>query len=183
METYRATYYWTQEELIRAMRHHRQSSLRPRIVQTINIFSVLLAALAVFVLFVEGLEPSAVITASLFVGFAIYWLFLHRKVGNWWLGRGFDKRFGDKVLMEWEFSSETVKCHCENLSFSEAEWKIFGKIAEANDGFLLYSHNIFHWLPFSAFEKAEGIAQVRQFAKDSGVKYVRLAGWAGTLIA
>jgi hypothetical protein len=59
--------------------------------------------------------------------------------------------------------------------FGEAtfRWQSFLKIVDAGDGFLFYSlKNLFHWLPFSAFESAACIEHVRDFVSQNGVLMV-----------
>lgn len=171
MQTYKASYRWTLEELLRAKRNHLQTNLRPSIIIAVNIVSVLLAALSIFILIDSGLK-SAIVSTFTSVGFVIWWLFRHRTT-RWWAGRGFDKRPDSNVLVDWEISEENIKSQCEGLASSEVQWKIFIKVVETNDGFLLYTQkNLFHWLPFSAFAQPEGVEKVRQFAKANGVKYL-----------
>ncbi len=143
----------------------------------VNMFSILLAALSIFIFVADGLKSSAAVSAFLFVVFAIYWLFLRRTATKWWVSRGFNKRPDANALVEWEISEEKIKSQCEGLASSESQWKLFIKVVETNDGFLFYlQKNLFYWLPFSAFEQPEEIEKVKQFVKANGVQYVLTAG-------
>jgi hypothetical protein len=177
MQTYKASYQWTQEELLRVMRHHYRTNLRPGIVIAANIFSVLLAALSLFILVATGVKSLSDASPLMFIVFAVYWIFLRQKVTRWWVSRGFSERPDANFFIEWEISEEKINTRCEGLASSELHWKLFVRIVEASDGFLFYLHkNRFQWLPFSAFEQTEGIEKIRQFAKANGVQYVRTAG-------
>lgn len=111
--------------------------------------------------------------ASFLIGFAIYWLFLHRTVMTWWVSRWFNKRPEANVLVTWEISKEKIKIRCEDLASSELQWKLFTQVVETNDGFLFYLRmDLFYWLPFSAFEQPEGIEKIKQWAREKGVPCV-----------
>jgi hypothetical protein len=138
----------------------------------VNIIAVLLVAPSIFLLVVGAADFSAVVSALVLLAFAVYWLLLRKTVTNWWVGRGFDKRPDANALVEWTFSEEKIKAQCEGLASSEFQWKLIINVVETNDGFLFYIHkNLFHWLPFSAFQEPEGIGGVREFVKSKGVNY------------
>jgi hypothetical protein len=142
-----------------------------------NVVCILVAVGSIGVLAVEGLRSPGAVFFFLFIAAAIYWLFLRPGVAGWWVSRGFNKRPDANALVEWEISEEGIKTQVAGLASSELQWKLFIEVVETRDGFLFYSHkNIFHWLPFSAFERPEGIDHVRQFAKSHGLKYTTTAG-------
>jgi len=178
METYKVTYKWTKEEVLKSVRHHYQSKLRPIIVAAINVVAVLLTALSIFILTQQGLRSSASPTACVISALAIYWFFLRRQVNDWWLSRGFDKTPAANELIQWEFSEEQVSQECAGLVSFKADWKVFSKIMEASDGFLLYTYpkNMFYWLPFAGFQAPEGIEKFKSIVHRKQIPYVKTTG-------
>ncbi len=176
METYNVTYTWTKDELLKSLRHHYQSKLRPGIVTAINVMAVLLAALSIFILAIEDQRASSAIPAFPLIIFAIYWLFLRRRVNDWGLTRGFDKNPAANAVIQWEFSQAHLTQECAGLVSFTAEWKILSKVVEASDGFLLYAYpkNMFYWLPFAGFETTESIEAFKRIARSKQIQYVSL---------
>jgi len=183
MRTYRVTYTWTKDELLKAFRRHYQSKLRlrPSIVMAVNVMAVLMAVPSVVVLATEGLRSSASTSALALIAFAVYWLFLRRRmhewwwtINGWWWTRGFDKRPAANAVVQWEFSEEHVAQECAGLVSFRAGWKMFSKVMEASDGFLLYTYpkSLFYWLPFAAFETSEGVEKFKSIAQSRQVRYV-----------
>ena len=178
MDTYKVTYTWTKDELLKALRHHYQLKLRPSIVMAVNVMALLLAALSIFILVVEGLRSSTSITAFVLMAFAVYWLFLRRRVNEWWLTRGFDKTPAANAAVQWGFSEQQLAQECAGLVSFQAEWKVLSKVMEASDGFLLYTYpkNMFYWLPFVGFESPEGIEKFKSIIQSKQIKYVKTTG-------
>ena len=146
------------------MLQHQRLRLRRGFLLLVKAFSAALLALVVIVLFAWLLLPSTSAPpfwAFLLLGtFCIYW------------GRGFDKRPDANVRIEWQFSKEEIKTQTE-LGEATIQWKTFLRVVETGEGFLFYPlTNIFHWLPFSAFESAACIERVRGFVRENDISLV-----------
>jgi YcxB-like protein len=178
MNAYKVTYTWTKAELLKPLRHHYQSKLRPSIVMLVNGMALLLATLSIFILFVEGLRSSVSISSLILITFAVYWLFLSRRVNEWFLTRGFDKTPAANAVVLWQFSEQQLAQECAGVVSFQAEWKLLSKVMEVSDGFLLYTYpkNMFYWLPFAGFEKPEGIEAFKSIVQSKQIKYVKRTG-------
>jgi hypothetical protein len=176
MQIYKAAYRWTPEELHRALRHHRESNLRPAFVIAIGVVSSLFALLSLFLLILMGpLSPSAW-PAYPFIAFALYWLFVRQRFNRWLVERNFHQNLVANQLIECEISPEKVRFACEGVGLEEYHWKAFIMVMEAHDGFLFYLHrHKFYWLPFSAFNQTGTASEAKQFIKANVVRYVRQA--------
>lgn len=170
-EICKAKYRWTHEELSRSMRHHYRLKLR-RVLLLMRVFSIVLLSFLGIVLLAWALLPSTSAppfwALLLLAAFCFYWLFIDR-LNAWNSSRGFRKRPDANTETEWQFSNDEIKTRSE---FGEAtfHWKSFIKVIDAGDGFLFYSlKNLFHWLPFSAFESPQCIETVRELVRRSGI--------------
>ena len=178
IESYTAVYKWTKVHLLEAIRHHYRSKVRPSFVLAVNVTAILSSAVSVLILSTATLRFPRDAWVFVFPGFTLFWFLLWRRARDWWLGRGFDKRPDANLSVEWEFSQQRVNFRCGDLASSTLDWKIFNKLVETNEGFLLYVYpgRLFHWLPFSAFGSSEGIDKLRQFVKDHRITAEK-AGW------
>lgn len=177
MDIHRAAYRWTSEELATAWRRHRDSELSPSIARLVGAFALLLSALVLWaVLYAKSngswSSDDSPLAALVVPAFALYWTVLRNPLLAWQAGRGFKKRPDADQLFEWEISAKEVKYFQRGLFYTARAWKSFVKVAEAEDGFLLYAQeSIFLWLPARAFESPEAVAQVRAFIQTSGIPY------------
>ena len=84
----------------------------------------------------------------------------------------FGKRPDANVQVEWQFSKEEIKSQTA-LGEATLHWKSFVRVVETREGFLFYPlKNLFHWLPFSAFESPDCIAKVRGMINKNGVPLI-----------
>ena len=174
-EICKAKYRWTREELRRAMLHHQRVKLRRGVLLIMKAFAALLLTFIVIVLFAWILLPStsappfwALLLLALF---CIYWLIFDR-LNIWYWGRGFTKRPDANVQIEWQFSTEGIKAETE-LGKGIIYWKGFLRVVETSEGFLFYPlKNIFHWLPFSAFESPDCVETVRGLIRENGIPLI-----------
>jgi len=177
-QSYTAGYQWTKALFLEAIRHHYRSKVRPSLVMAVSVTAVLFSALSLLILSTARLRFPRDGWVFVFPGFTLFWFFLRRRASDWWFGRGFDKRPDAGLSVEWEFSQQGVKFRCGDLASSTLDWKLFNKLVETNEGYLLYIYpgRLFHWLPFSAFGSPEGIDKLRQFVKDHEIPAEK-AGW------
>ena len=156
------------------MRHHYRLKLR-RVLLLMKVFSAVLLAFIGVVLLAWLLLPSTSAppfwALLLLIVFCIYLLMIDR-INAWNSSRGYDKRPDANVEIEWQFSREEIKLQTE-LGEATAHWKSFLRVVEASDGFLFYPlQNLFHWLPFSAFESADCLEKVRQMIRENDIPLV-----------
>jgi hypothetical protein len=94
------------------------------------------------------------------------------RVNAWHWGRGFSKRLDANVQIEWQFSTEGIKAESE-LGKGIVYWKGFLRVVETSEGFLFYPQkNIFHWLPFSAFESPDCVEAARRLVRENGIPLI-----------
>ena len=156
------------------MRYHYKLKLR-RVLLLMKVFSVGLLAFIGIVLFAWVVFPSTspppFWALLLLAIFCVYWLTIDR-MNAWNSSRGFSKRPDANVQIEWEFSKEKIKSRTE-LGEATIDWKGFLRVVESREGFLFYPlKNLFHWLPFSAFESADCIERVRELVRENNIPLV-----------
>lgn len=166
-----AKFRWTREELVRAMQHHQRLKLRRGVVLTMKIFSAILllfiGLLLVAWIFLPSTSPPPLLVVIILVTFSLYWLTFDL-VNAWYWSRGFSKRPDANIEIDWRFSDAEITMQTP-LGTSTVAWKSFFKIVETRDGFLFYPlKNLFHWLPFAAFESPECIVKVRRLIAEKG---------------
>jgi|SRR4030095_4170167 YcxB-like protein len=170
-----ASFHWTREEFIRAMFYHQRTRLRRGFRVLIKTFSAFLLLVIVALIVSWLLLPSTpappVFSFVLIIAFCVYW-FVFDRINRWYWGRLFDKRSDANCKLEWILSKEEIKFETEFVK-SNIRWPVFQKVVETPDGFLLYlPSNIFHWLPFSAFESDECCKKVREMIVANGLALV-----------
>lgn len=118
----------------------------------VNVLAVILVVLPIFILAEAQRSPSLRL-ALMAMAFAIYWLFLRRRVNEWCLTYDFDKDPAANTVIQWEFSEAHVTQECAGLVSLTADWKILSKVVEVSNGFLLYLYpkNLIQWLPLARF--------------------------------
>jgi hypothetical protein len=170
-----AKYVWTRAEIRRGMHHHQRVKLRRPVLIFTRVFSLLLLILLATVLIAWLLLPSTSAppfwAMGLLAVFCIYWLMFDR-LNAWYWGRGFSKRRDANVQIEWQFSTEGIKAESE-LGKGIVYWKGFLRVVETSEGFLFYPlKNIFHWLPFSAFDSPDCVETVRGLIRKNGIPLI-----------
>jgi len=174
-ETCKAKYRWTREQLTIAMRHHQATKLRRGVVLMMKIFSIVLLFLIGVVLLAWIMLPStsAPPWALLLLVIFCFYLLMFDRVNAWSWGRRFGKRPDADMEVEWEFSDKEIKTQTA-LGAATLQWKGFLRVVEASDGFLFYPlEQLFHWMPFSAFESAECVELVRTFVTENNVPLIQ----------
>ena len=102
------------------------------------------------------------------------YLLMFERTNAWLFARRLLKRTDDGMEVELEFSRNGIKLETP-LVETTVKWKGLVKVVDVNDGFLLYPlTNFFHWVPFSAFESADCIEQVRLFVTENNVPLIQL---------
>ena len=167
----KAKFRWTREELVTAMQHHQRMKVRRGVLVTMKVFCVVLLAFLgllliawVFFLSISALPfwPITILAA-----FSLYWL-TFEKLNAWYWSRGFSKRPDANIEIDWQFSDTEITMQ-STLGTANVGWKSFFKIVETKDGFLFYPlKQLFHWLPFAAFESPDCIAKVRRLIAENG---------------
>ncbi len=194
MDNHRAAYRWTIEELDTSMRRHMRAKAK-----IIPLDDLLLAVALNDAEVAQGLSSVMLVTAVASIVYLlsslrdgedphrISCLFILMLAVSWGVGmarsalalrrasREFSQSPGADQMVEWELSATEVKFYQRGLFYTAQSWKNFVKVVEAEDGFLLYTHErIFHWLPFRAFETTQAIDDVRAFAQASGVPFKKI---------
>ena len=170
----KAKFLFTREELKRAMRHHYEFKLR-RIHLLMRIFAVLLLVFIGLVLVAWLTLPSTSAPPFwaffLLAVFSLYLLFMIR-FNTWNSTRAFEKRPDANSEIEWEFSGEEIKTRSA-LGEGTIVWKYFSRVIEVRDGFLFYPiRNLFHWVPFSAFNNPSCVEIIRGYLIENGITLV-----------
>ena len=172
LEICTAKYHWTPEEWKKGALHHY--GIRSRLVLFGRVFSVLLLILLGLIVLDWIFRPSSttppIIAMTPLALFCIY-LLIPNRFNAWYIGRGMAKRYGQSFELEFHFSEDEVKSRSD-LGEATTKWRIFVKIVETSDGFLLYYFkNSFTWLPYSAFESQDCIAKVREMIKKNEIPF------------
>jgi len=118
-------------------------------------------------IFVPSTSHPPIFGVAVLALFSLYWLTFDR-FNPWYWSRGFNKRPDANIEIEWQFSNTGIITQ-SSLGSGNVTWRSFFKIVETRDGFLFYPvKKVFHWLPFTAFESPECIAQVRRSISENG---------------
>src|SRR4051812_4529896 len=98
---------------------------------------------------------------------ALYGFFWEPSI-TWLSTRGFEKRPDANADVEWQFSPEKIRVWSENAEGLRS-WSSYVKVVQTNDGFLFYPiKNLYHWVPFSAFDSPDCIEKVRVLLRQNG---------------
>jgi len=160
--TIKAHFRWTEDEFLKAYKHHYQCQLRRPFRWAINAIAILLVLLAVFVLVV--IKSSIGAAAMLFV--ALYWLCLRGSLTRWFLRRKFRRRPDQGHEVIWIFTEDDLRSESDDVVCT-LKWKAFIKWSETPEGFLMYQlEDLFNWLPFDAFDSKDDIDALRDFVRD-----------------
>lgn len=175
MPTCKVTLTWTKDEYLKVLRYHHQAELRPSLALVVDGGIALLGALGALMLFAPSASAKGSNATSYgIIFFALYWLLARRPLNKWWLTRNFLKDPTANTVVEWEFSQEQATVKSVGGS-AVTEWKMFSKVREAKDGFLLYGYpeSLFYWLPFAGFESPESIEQFRSIVRSKELPYTK----------
>lgn len=153
------------------MRHHYRVKLR-RVLLLAKVFTAFLFTFIGIVLVawvvLPSTSPPPFWALLLLAAFCIYCLTVDRMYA-WYSSRGFAKRPDANVQIEWQFSNEAIKSKTE-LGEATIHWKSFLRVVETSEGFLFYPlENLFHWLPFSAFESPDCIEKARVLLRENKI--------------
>ena len=155
-------YLWKTEDIVKAYKYHRQSSIAYRIIDiaylVIGISNIGIGLHGIFV--EQRLESiSSIIFGLLFLTI--------KRIQLYFYARSFKKLNYENKQVEWEISGDKIIHRMLNLSESTFSWDLIHGILDTPDGFLLYpQQNMFYWLPKYSFASKEDIAQFAFIAQD-----------------
>lgn|GEM_PF-4593074 len=170
--TCKVSYVWDWDICIKSMSYVHKQLLRKSFVIAIGVFSILLAALSIFILTDSSADIGARISGIVGISFAIYWILLRRKIGEWIYRRKFNKNIAANKLSEWTFDGKGYTYHCDDHIHIEAAWKLYSNVVETPEGFLFcVNKNLFFWLPFDKFDTDDGPEIFRRLAKENHITF------------
>lgn len=172
MQIIKVEYVWTKERLVQAVRNHSNKTMRPWLRRTWNIFLTVLLLLFIWMMIDSGGKTVDAL-GFLFIPLVfVIGFFPQMQNSRWWITRSFEKKPGANTQVIFEFTADKIKVDVDGLAFSELVWLALAKVAESPEGFMLYHTNqLFNWVPFDSFENEDDIGILREWAKNSGVKF------------
>ncbi|MGC4045974.1 MAG: YcxB family protein [Armatimonas sp.] len=170
-----ASFHWTEDEYRRVVQHHFRKTIRPSIRYFVGGVLMLLGLLCVYGLILSAQRPGPSEGQATVVGMTAFFLFtslgimFEEKVAVFFGQRSFLARKDANALVQWEFDSQRLHQATDTGLRADFPWEVVRQVLEVSDGFLLAVPKQFFWVPFSAFEQAEGPQQFRELAAQNQV--------------
>lgn len=178
-EVITASYLWSAEEDRRSLRNRPEANWKARIIGS----AFVLTGFGVGLWFISrehDLDEPAVQFSIAFIAVLTALMYAWHKFNRRRVVAQLDSRPESEKKIVYEFSQAGVKA-CQGGSGGVFSWKVFPRVVEGREGFLLYISEFpvrFEWVPYDAFEAQEHIEMVREFIKSNGVKLTTIAGGA-----
>ncbi|MDJ0757719.1 MAG: YcxB family protein [Ardenticatenaceae bacterium] len=180
MTTIKATYRWTENELVTAQQYHTKiMGKRGRWVR----FGLLIAMLTFLVylyLWQDAFYWSLVVLAGIaYGGVIINEVSRHPEV----IARKVKKRFADRPdkdkMLSFEIDTEDIETQTEGLASHKIGWQEIHKVVDTPTGFLFYlNRHVFIWLPQKAVGPNGTVKQLRRLIQERAPEYLNAAGQA-----
>jgi hypothetical protein len=175
MQSYKATFIWSQNEYLKAMQYHYQENMRPAFSTAISVIAAVLVFIGIETFFRSDRDFEMTATAIVFSILGSYWLFFRKKIAEWFNLKKFKKSAGAFKKIEWEFSEDSLSNRVEDVGSADFKWVAIQRAVESAEGFLFYPYPvIFYWLPFSAFEEPADVDRVRDMIQSNKIPYRKI---------
>lgn len=160
MESCRAEYKWTADQLLDATWSHAKNSSF-RLFQWMFIAVGILSGLfglAFWYTELKGLSFPLILLS-------LYTIFLRRNIQNWQIRRQFKNRKDQGITISFNFSEEEVAIESAQSKGSFG-WENYPSATQGKKGVVLYQDTErYHWIPASGFKSTEDYETFLELAK------------------